>query len=128
MVDHLRSDEAKMVALFIEAVLYGIYLVSLGFVLVYVLRDGSGKWRRPSGVRVGMLTVALILWINSTLNLAWGLMRQMRVYIFKPQTKKPTWIDLAKVCEDYLVMVRIWIILTLHVHVAIERYCADTGG
>lgn len=97
MVDHLRSDAAQMAALFVEAVLYGIYLVSLCFVLIYILRDGPGRWRMPSGIRAVTLTVALILGINSTLNIGWGLTRQLRTYIFNPQMKKATWIDLAKV-------------------------------
>ncbi|KAF8875868.1 hypothetical protein CPB84DRAFT_1853139 [Gymnopilus junonius] len=96
MVDHLRSDAAQMAGLCIEAVLYGIYLVTLSFVLVYIFRSESGSWRRPTGIRIGTLAVALILAINSTLNLAWGLTRIMQTYIFKIGAKGPTWIDLAK--------------------------------
>lgn len=97
MVDHLRSDAAQMAGLFVESVLYGIYLVTLGYVLICIFRSESGTMRWPSGIRIGTLVVALILATNSTLNLAWGLTRMMQTYIFKIATKGPTWIDLAKV-------------------------------
>ncbi|PPQ97223.1 hypothetical protein CVT26_000749 [Gymnopilus dilepis] len=96
MVDHLRSDAAQMAGLFVESVLYGIYLVTLGYVLICIFRSESGTMRWPSGIRIGTLVVALILATNSTLNLAWGLTRMMQTYIFKIATKGPTWIDLAK--------------------------------
>ncbi|KDR66384.1 hypothetical protein GALMADRAFT_147976 [Galerina marginata CBS 339.88] len=96
MADHLRSDAAQMAGLFVEAVLYGMYVITLGFVLVYIFRSECGTWRRPSGIRVGTLIVALVLGTNSTLNLAWGLARMMQTYIFRVGVKGPTWMDLAK--------------------------------
>lgn len=102
MVDHLRSDAAQIAGLFVEAVLYGIYLVSFGFVLFYTLCVGSPRrWGRPSGIRLASFVVAVILAINSTVNLSLGLTRMMLVYIYKAHSKIPTWINLAKVYPSF---------------------------
>lgn len=99
MVDHLSSEAAQVIGLFVEATLYGAYLVSFGFVTFYILctETPQRRWRWPSGIRAVTLAVAVVLAINSTLNLSLGLRRMMQAYVYKVHSKTPTWIDLAKV-------------------------------
>ncbi|KAH9484719.1 hypothetical protein JR316_0001619 [Psilocybe cubensis] len=120
MTNHLSSEAAQVIGLFVEATLYGVYIVSFGFLLFYILFAESPKrrWRWPTGMRAVTLAVAVILAINSTLNLSLGLRRMMQTYVYKTESQGPTWIDLAKpytvtlqtLIADIFLTYRCWVV------------------
>ncbi|KAF8970693.1 hypothetical protein BDZ97DRAFT_57170 [Flammula alnicola] len=74
MVDHLRSNTAQLAGLFVEAIVYGIYLTTFGHCLYVLLRKSSG-WKRPRDISFGFLFVAVSLFSVGTINLSLGLFR-----------------------------------------------------
>lgn len=98
MTFSLSTNNASMVGLFIEAIFYGIYLVTFGQTMVCILRSPTGRgWKVPQGVRLLTLIVALALCLNSTLNLFFGLVRKLQMYIFDQNEPANYWINLAQV-------------------------------
>ncbi|PPQ80972.1 hypothetical protein CVT26_003518 [Gymnopilus dilepis] len=105
MPDGLSTDNATMVGLFVEAVFYGVYLVTFFQTLVCLLHypadTGSGqldewKIRLPRGIRLITLIVTLALFVNCSLNLFFGLVRMLQTYIFLLKEKPSYWINLAR--------------------------------
>ncbi|KAF8181064.1 hypothetical protein BJ912DRAFT_980199 [Pholiota molesta] len=67
----LSSDTAQLAALFVESVLYGVYLVTFGYCLQALFRSPSG-WKRPDEIKLVPLSVALSLFCAGTINLVFG--------------------------------------------------------
>lgn len=99
---------AQTVAVFIESVLYGIYLVSLGYCLRALLFDPHShglQWKKE--INFVMLTVTLLLWVVSTLDLALGLRHNLEAFVYYSGPGGPTavfleissWINIMKASE-----------------------------
>lgn len=74
-------DEAQLVALFLESLFYGIYLVTL-FVCVRVLFwDSQGKGFKKK-VNWSLVVVALLMAVFSTLDVTLGLKHACDAFIF----------------------------------------------
>jgi hypothetical protein len=67
----LSSDTAQLAALFVESVLYGVYLVTFGYCLQALFRSPSG-WKRSDEIKLVPLFVALSLFCAGTINLVFG--------------------------------------------------------
>jgi hypothetical protein len=86
----LSIPASQLVALFAQAILYGIYLVTVGAFLVPF----------PRKISV-MISVVLVLFVLSTTNLAFGLVRVLRPNFQSPPSATGQiarhWVDIAKV-------------------------------
>jgi len=71
-------DEAEIVALFVESIFYGIYLVSFG-ACIRALFSGAGIY---SSLNKAMLVVAILMAIFGTLDLALGLRHALQAFIW----------------------------------------------
>jgi hypothetical protein len=71
-------DAAQMAALFLEAVLYGIYLITFNQAVACIV--SSARCPRAPPMHWPSLLVGLFLWTNATINLALGLLRQLQDY------------------------------------------------
>jgi hypothetical protein len=72
----ITDQQASVVALFVESVCYGIYLVTLGLSLRTLLWVKHGEGMKPwSQVNHLMLVVCLIMPITATINLALNVVR-----------------------------------------------------
>lgn len=83
--DSFPIDEAQLVALFMESVAYGVYLVTLGQCLRILLwgsasRDGGLSLKR--NINWPMLIVALLLATFATLDVAFGLRHVLDAFIY----------------------------------------------
>ncbi|PPR02308.1 hypothetical protein CVT24_011646 [Panaeolus cyanescens] len=99
----INPEASAMGALFAEAILYGMYMVTFINVLTKIFRTECSRWKPRSQIRWETLAVGILLWMNATLNLALGLVRQMQQYIFRDLSKNPNikqvgqdWINIAK--------------------------------
>jgi len=100
MTDGLSTSIGIFVGLFVEAIFYGIYLVTFGKTLVCIFEPPTGHgWKRPEGIRLVTLIVALALCANCTLNLFLGLVRMLQTYIFLENKPLSYWINIAKVSD-----------------------------
>ncbi|PSR99323.1 hypothetical protein PHLCEN_2v4136 [Hermanssonia centrifuga] len=76
--------EAQIVGLFMESVSYGMFLVTFGLCIRALLfeRDRSFIPKRWADVRVGMLLVAISMFIFATFDVAFGLRHNLDAFIF----------------------------------------------
>lgn len=104
MTDGLSTSNGDFVGLFVEAICYGIYLVTLGKTLVCIFESPTSHgWKRPEGIRLVTLIVVFALCANCTLNLFFGLVRMLQTYIFLENKQPSYWINLARVSnKEYL--------------------------
>ena len=72
-------DEAQLVALFMESVTYGIYLVTLGICAHVLFWDRQGLRQR---INWSMVTVVTLMAVFSTLDVALGLRHNLDAFIF----------------------------------------------
>ena len=130
MSDSLRPDLAQLVGLFVEAILYGVYLLTFAQVLTRILvistppspsypssplsqrhrdcilrhrRDSSGTTTTGSlrikplaKIHLPTLLVALLLWVNGTLNISLGMVRAAQTFVYRTGGTGFTWIGITK--------------------------------
>ncbi|TFK36547.1 hypothetical protein BDQ12DRAFT_576569, partial [Crucibulum laeve] len=109
MADGLRSDTAQIVAVFVESIFYGLFLVTFFYCLRALLCTESYRrgWRN---VNWSMLIIALVFWISGTLNLAFGLLRLLQAFVYNTGPQKVTqlgldWVNVAKAVTISLQMI-----------------------
>ncbi|PPQ82130.1 hypothetical protein CVT26_009080, partial [Gymnopilus dilepis] len=81
-LDHLRKDTAQLVALFVEAVCYGIYLDTFVRTLFVLFRTPDSGWKKRSDIRMGHVVVTFTLFIVGSLNVFLGLVRAIQGFIY----------------------------------------------
>lgn len=79
--DSFPVDEAQIVALFMEAVAYGIYLVTFGL-CVRVLFCGRRGTKRRKRYNWSLIVVAALMFIFATLDVAFGLRHNLDAFVF----------------------------------------------
>ena len=77
--DTFPVDEAQIVALFMESVAYGIYLVTLGLCIRALFWGSTGKKDRYNWP---LIVVAGLMCIFATLDTAFGLRHNLDAFIF----------------------------------------------
>ncbi|CAA7261967.1 unnamed protein product [Cyclocybe aegerita] len=112
----LRADAGPTAGVLLEAFLYGIYLVTFFRALPTLLRSASG-WKPVSDVHWATLSVFLLLWINGTINLCLGIVRNLQVqpekdYRFTDwiNVVKPVNVSLQILLAGGLLIYRCWIV------------------
>jgi hypothetical protein len=94
---YMNTDLAQLIAVFVQATLYGVYLVTYCFCVHRYLRNGAGAgWRPLRKVDWPIFVVASTLWLLSTANLTIGMVRLAESLIMKPDIST-MWTGLAKV-------------------------------
>lgn len=90
---------AQLIGLFIEAILYGIYLVTCGACIVPgTFQPRPGHLRLPFWrLRWPIALVTLLLFVISTLNLALGLVRVLAPRVQRGPLPRD-WLTVTKVC------------------------------
>lgn len=103
MVDTLTSFRLiNLVTLFLQSVLYGIYIVTCGNCAVAVTRV-NGRWRRRREMQWPFLLAGTFLLINATCNLCFQFYRCLELLWYtgpsRPgiTTSFSRWINVAKV-------------------------------
>lgn len=104
----LPIDEAQIVALFMEAVAYGIYLVTLGMCLHALFLGNTGRKERYNWP---LIVVALTMFLFATFDVAFGLRHNLDAFIFYKGSGGPTeefkdisyWVNVMKV-RKYLLL------------------------
>ncbi|KDR78312.1 hypothetical protein GALMADRAFT_138417 [Galerina marginata CBS 339.88] len=99
--DHFRKDTAQLVALFVEAICYGLYLDTF-FRCVYILFRKSTGWKRRSEIQLGNLAVTIALFLFASANLSLGLVRAIQAFIYQEGmgpggTFGKRWVSIVKV-------------------------------
>ncbi|KAF8900446.1 hypothetical protein CPB84DRAFT_1747446 [Gymnopilus junonius] len=111
-LDHLRKDTAQLVALFVEAVCYGIYLDTF-------VRTPESRWKRRSEIKTAHVIVTFTLFIVGTLNVVLGLVRAIQGFIYLEVTPimfgskwvnivKPLTLNLQTIIADGVLIIRCW--------------------
>lgn len=91
----MNTELAQLVAVFVQATLYGVYLVTYCFCVYRYLRNSTG-WRPLPKVDWPIFIIASTLWVLSTVNLAIGMFRVAEALIMKPNISM-IWVGLVKV-------------------------------
>jgi hypothetical protein len=79
----LQSSAAQLIAVFVECIFYGIYLVTFGAALRCILWSGPQRsWALRLKSSRTMFTVVLLMFIFSTINLALGLVRILQGFVY----------------------------------------------
>ncbi|TFK31707.1 hypothetical protein BDQ12DRAFT_660139, partial [Crucibulum laeve] len=64
-------SQARMVAFFAENIIYGLYLVTLGYTIGALFSTGT-RWRHIRELNYGMVVVTFIMFVNTTVGLVTG--------------------------------------------------------
>lgn len=118
-LDHLRKDTAQLVALFVEAICYGVYLDTFVRCLFVLFRTPGSGWKRPSEIRTAHVIVTFTLFIVGTLNVSLGLVRAIQGFIYLEVTPimfgkkwvnifKPLTLNLQTIIADGVLIIRCW--------------------
>lgn len=81
----IPDNEAAVIAMFVQAVLYGIYISTLAFCLRWLLYADEG-WRRRKKTNWSILTITILVAVFSTTNLGISLQLTI-VYVMDGNTK-----------------------------------------
>lgn len=73
--------EAQLTGLFVEAVVFGIHIVTFGFCLHALLTD-NGRKKRWRDVQWVMVVVAVALFVIATFDLALGFYHNIKAFVF----------------------------------------------
>jgi len=73
--------EAQLTGLFVEAVVFGIHIVTFGFCMHALLTD-NGRKKRWRDVRWVMVVVAVALFVIATFDLALGFYHNIKAFVF----------------------------------------------
>jgi hypothetical protein len=118
---------AQLTGLFIEATLYGIYLVTFGACLLpRTFRDrpeGSRRWTCPLWRFPWIALVTIALFIISTLHLALGLVRLLGPPRHPTSTLPRDWVTNSKVCPKSAVLLLAYQCTSGH-----AGFCASTDS
>lgn len=122
----LQSSTAQLVAVFVECTFYGIYLVTFVASLQTVLRSSPQRpWLSCLKSNRLMLTVVLLMFIVSTLNLALGLVRVIQGFIYGARfgnsaveqlgldwvnILKPLTVNIQIMIADFVMTYRCWVL------------------
>ncbi|KAH6912060.1 hypothetical protein BKA70DRAFT_824677 [Coprinopsis sp. MPI-PUGE-AT-0042] len=109
-------DLAQLIAIFIEATLYGTYLVTYGFCVYRYLRDSNG-WKPLRKVDWPIFSVASTIWVLLTVNVSVGMLRAAEALITKPSLST-MWIAVCKTVStsilillaDSVMVWRFWVV------------------
>ncbi|KAF8068866.1 hypothetical protein FPV67DRAFT_1490019 [Lyophyllum atratum] len=120
-----QSDAAQVVAVFVECIFYGIYLVTFLASLKSILWSGSQRtWASRLTSNRSMFLVIMVIFTISTLNLALGLVRLLQGLIYHTQPGggaiaelgqdwinivKPLTVHLQTITADVVLIHRCWI-------------------
>jgi len=96
MPDHLNIVTAQIVGHFVTSVLYGLYLYTF-FRCLYVLTRSRSGWKGYSNIHWGLVVVTLALFVNGTLNISLGVLRQIQQ--FSLHRRRVAWVNSVKVVE-----------------------------
>lgn len=97
---HLDIASAQLATLFAQSVCYGLYVVTVGFTIRYLLRTVSSptRWRRPDEIRWFFVIIAVALFVNCTFNMALTFVRVIGAFV-----------DFDGEAGDYFSQVSSWI-------------------
>ncbi|KAF8191516.1 hypothetical protein K438DRAFT_1830649 [Mycena galopus ATCC 62051] len=80
-MENFPITEAQIVALFLESVFWGIYLVTFFLCLRSLLFDSNLDWKRFANINWPMLIVTMIMSVFATLDVAVGLLHNIQAFI-----------------------------------------------
>ena len=81
----IPDNEAAIIATFVQAVLYGIYISTLAFCLRWLLYADEG-WKRRQNINWSIVTITILVAVFSTTNLAVSLQMTI-VYVMDGNTE-----------------------------------------
>ena len=102
MANTFPVDEAQIVSLFMEAVAYGIYLVTLGLCVRALFWGTTGSKER---INWPLVTITTLMFIFATFDVAFGLRHNLDAFIFYKGAGGPNaefqdisyWVNVMKV-------------------------------
>lgn len=95
MPDRLRQDTAQIAGLFVESVLYGLFLDTF-FRCLYVLVRSNLGWKRRADISWGLVLVTFALFVSATVNITLGLLRIIQGFVLHIGLGVP-WVNTMKV-------------------------------
>ncbi|KAJ7926792.1 hypothetical protein B0H13DRAFT_2313288 [Mycena leptocephala] len=79
----LPLTEAQLLGNWFETLTYGIYFVTCGFCARTLLCIGpDDRWRKPSEIRVFILSVYIVLFVGATFDVVIGLLHNLHAFVF----------------------------------------------
>ncbi|KXN89213.1 hypothetical protein AN958_05916 [Leucoagaricus sp. SymC.cos] len=122
----LSLPTAHFAGLFCDAIFFGIYLVTCTGSIRVLLMTGRGReerWRRPGEIRWMMAIFGLFLFINCTLDIAMGFLRNFRAFVHSPNplailTSPKYWTNIIRPVNiavgawvaDFVLIYRCWVV------------------
>jgi hypothetical protein len=117
--------EAQITGLFIESVLFGVHLISVGY-CTRALVSTRTRWKRADEISWAMLCVSLVLLANATFDVTLGFYHNLQAFVFytgqggavQEFTDISNWINVSKsltvvvqtMIGDAMLIYRCWII------------------
>ncbi|GLB42147.1 hypothetical protein LshimejAT787_1101620 [Lyophyllum shimeji] len=121
-----QSDEAQLVAVFVECIFYGVYLVTFLAALQSILWTGPERaWLPRLNRNKTMFAVVLLMFTDSSLNLALGLVRILQGLIYSKRSGggaveqlgldwvnivKPVTVNIQTMVADGVLIYRCWVV------------------
>jgi hypothetical protein len=103
-------DSAQIVGLFMETLLYGVYLVTLGQCLHALLwSPAEHRFRAKNKIHWPMLVAAILMFTFATLDVAFGLRHNLDAFVYytgpggaKEELENISyWVNVMKVCRRW---------------------------
>lgn len=101
-------SEAQLIALFVECILYGVFLVSLGHclrALLFIREDVHQGLKIRTNINWKLFVIALLLCLFATLDIAFGLRHCLDAFIYydgpaeEEFNDSANWVSVMKVCR-----------------------------
>lgn len=77
------TAEAQLPTLMVESVFYGIYLITFFVCLRRLLWDPRTNWKGLRNINIAMVSLVLLLFFSSSINLALALIRPMQLFVYR---------------------------------------------
>ncbi|CAA7268856.1 unnamed protein product [Cyclocybe aegerita] len=81
MADPFPITEAQLTGLFVESILFGVHMVSLGYCL-QALMSTKTRWRRSSEINWPMVAISCALFANAAFDVSLGFYHNMKAFVF----------------------------------------------
>lgn len=83
--EDVQLERVRVASLFVESILYGVYLISFAFAMRYLLVDAAGVTIRR-GIHWTMVIITLLLFGLASVDECLGLVRVLRLDVHFPPT------------------------------------------